>query len=281
MQQFLGVLIDHTEHIARQQSGARSLPILAQHCYSLSQMFPLSAAAYFLAKLKTMQRCLLQGLQAGATLQEAHTWPDAGNLAFLRLVGMVWSTSDFSHPVGLAAGLLIGQYLNQCRVRDLKDLTAGLCLISISCQYEAYSRRYVPECLAFLDKHTETVFLGETASVEDVTEKHNTPSINGVSGIVSQNQEPSSATLDITDVFHRKDAGLHRETLCFITLSILEAVFLPQTSLLSFIECFESLSSSLARVASTLPFSPLQKVRIQALSSTRTICCCGFPLFAP
>lgn len=55
-------------------------------------------------------------------------------LVLLRIIGTVWSTSDFSHPVVAPAVLLMGQYLSQARIRRVSDVAAGLFLVSILAQ---------------------------------------------------------------------------------------------------------------------------------------------------
>ena len=50
----------------------------------------------------------------------------AGDLALLRLVPALFSSSDFRHPVATPAMLLLGQILQQCRVRSPRDAAAGL-----------------------------------------------------------------------------------------------------------------------------------------------------------
>lgn len=81
-----------------------------------------------------MQKNLSRGLARGATRPDSKTFPGAPELALLRLVGLFWSTSDYSHPVVVPAVLLMGQYLSQSRVRSLRDLTSGLFLCSLLAQ---------------------------------------------------------------------------------------------------------------------------------------------------
>lgn len=81
-----------------------------------------------------MQKNLTRGLARGAADPRAKTWPGAAELTLLRMVGMIWSTSDFSHPVVAPAMLLMGQYLSQGRVRGTADLGSGLFLCSLVAQ---------------------------------------------------------------------------------------------------------------------------------------------------
>lgn len=97
-----------------------------------------------------MQKNFMRGVARGPLDPSARTWPGPAELTLLRVVGMVWSTSDLSHPVAAGALLLIGQYLAQSRVRSLGDVAAGLFLCTLAAQYEAQSKRIVPEALNFL-----------------------------------------------------------------------------------------------------------------------------------
>jgi nucleolar protein 14 len=101
-------------------------------------------------KVSLMQKNLQRGLARGASNPESKTLPRAPELVMLRLTGATWSTSDFSHPVVQPAILLIGQYLSQSRIRGVADIASGLFLCSLVAQYEAQSKRLVPEVLNFL-----------------------------------------------------------------------------------------------------------------------------------
>jgi hypothetical protein len=81
-----------------------------------------------------MQKNLTRGLARGPNNPESKTWPGAAELVLLRIIGAVWSTSDFSHPVVVPALLLMGQYLSQARIRRMSDLGAGLFMVSILAQ---------------------------------------------------------------------------------------------------------------------------------------------------
>jgi nucleolar protein 14 len=81
-----------------------------------------------------MQKNLTRGLARGAANPETKTFPGCAELVILRLIGIVWSTSDFSHPVAAPAVLLMGQYVGQARVRSVADLASGLFICSILAQ---------------------------------------------------------------------------------------------------------------------------------------------------
>ena len=84
-----------------------------------------------------MQKNLVRGLGKGALLPASKTFPGTSELALLRLIGEVWSTSDLRHPVVSPTMILIGQYLGQGRIRTVADIASGLFLCSLTYQVGA------------------------------------------------------------------------------------------------------------------------------------------------
>jgi nucleolar protein 14 len=97
-----------------------------------------------------MNKNLKRGLSKGATLLEAKTWPGLSELTLLRVIGLMWSTSDLNHAVISPTRVLMGAYLSLGRVRSITDIASGLFLCTLFAQYESLSRRLVPEAINFL-----------------------------------------------------------------------------------------------------------------------------------
>lgn len=154
LQTFLSVLLDHALYLtAAAESGSsafETVNILIPHLFSLSKAYPLVASHHFRNKINLMHKNFLRGSSLGVLSPDAKTWPGAAELTLLRLVGLIWSTSDLSHPVVAPAMLLMCEYLGQARVRNLHDLRTGLFLCSLILSYESMSKRIVPEVLNFL-----------------------------------------------------------------------------------------------------------------------------------
>ncbi|TYJ55430.1 hypothetical protein B9479_003933 [Cryptococcus floricola] len=151
LQNFLGVLIDYILIFASEPLPTlRQVEALAPHITYLIKLNPMSAAGHFVNKLNVMQKNLARGLAQGSTRAQARTFPGLPELSLLRLVGLSWSTSDFSHPVVAPAVLLMGQYISQSRVRKLSDVASGLFVCSLLVQFEARSKRVLPEVVNFV-----------------------------------------------------------------------------------------------------------------------------------
>nr|ODN95149.1 nucleolar protein 14 [Cryptococcus depauperatus CBS 7855] len=148
---FFGVLLDYILVLSSRSNPPFPLmQNLIPHLTALIQLNPVSAASHFVEKLALMQKNLTRGLARGAAKLESKTLPAAPELALLRFIGVFWSTSDLSHPVVAPAVLLMGQYLSQARVRSLRDLASGLLLCSLLVEYEAFSKRLIPEAITFV-----------------------------------------------------------------------------------------------------------------------------------
>ncbi|KAI0053697.1 Nop14-like protein [Auriscalpium vulgare] len=151
LQALSGVLVDHILHITSPpQPRFGLLTALIPHLYALTKAYPISSAGHFNQKLALMHKNLKRGLSRGAADPEAKTWPGLSELSLLRIVGAVWPTSDMNHAVVTPARLLMGSYLGLCRVRSLTDIASGLFLCSLFLEFEALSKRFVPEALNFV-----------------------------------------------------------------------------------------------------------------------------------
>lgn len=146
-----GVLIDHIVYVATLPAPHSALvSSLLPHLAALVKAYPISGAQYFNEKLTLMNKNFKRGLSKGATRPEAKTWPGLSELTLLRVVGLMWSTSDLNHAVVSPARILMGAYLGLGRIRSLADIASGLFLCTLFAQYESLSKRLVPEAINFL-----------------------------------------------------------------------------------------------------------------------------------
>uniref|UniRef100_A0A8C5BHR9 Nucleolar protein 14 n=1 Tax=Gadus morhua TaxID=8049 RepID=A0A8C5BHR9_GADMO len=76
--------------------------------------------------------------------------PRLGQLVYLKVVALLFPTSDYRHPVTTPALLFICQSLSKCPVTSLQDVTSGLVLCCLALEYVSLSKRLLPELLNFL-----------------------------------------------------------------------------------------------------------------------------------
>ena len=145
------MLIEHILYVTSPPTPRFTvLSPLVSHLFALTKAYPIQSASHFISKLNLMQKNLKRGLSHGVTEPESRTWPGLPELSFLRVLGLLWSTSDMNHHVVSPARLLMGSYLGLCRVRSVQDLASGLFLCTLFLQYEELSKRLVPEAMNFL-----------------------------------------------------------------------------------------------------------------------------------
>ncbi len=138
----LGILLEHFLYLGETSPMAFQISAaLFPHINALVKLNPIAAAENFRSQLQRMQKTLTKRLASSANdvSTTATAWPGIGELIVLRYVGLIWSTSDFSNPVSAPAQLLMGQYLAQCRLKSLSDVTAGLFLCSLFLQVRSLS----------------------------------------------------------------------------------------------------------------------------------------------
>ncbi|KAF5363593.1 hypothetical protein D9756_000300 [Leucocoprinus leucothites] len=115
------VLIDHILYVTAPPEPRFSLvSSLLPHLLAVVKAYPISVAQSFNEKLSLMHKNLKRGLSRGATVLEARTWPGPSELSLLRVIGIIWPTSDLNHAVISPA------------------------------RYESLSKRFVPEVVNFL-----------------------------------------------------------------------------------------------------------------------------------
>ncbi|KAK9501496.1 hypothetical protein O3M35_012211 [Rhynocoris fuscipes] len=83
-------------------------------------------------------------------LEKKHRYPSTETLIFLKLIPLLFPTSDKRHPVTTPAFVFITEMLHQCQVTTRRAITTGLFLVTLYTQYVTLSKRILPEALNFL-----------------------------------------------------------------------------------------------------------------------------------
>ncbi len=88
------------------------IPPLAE----ITQAYPIQCAEFYVQKLSLMHKNLKRGLDRGSLDPVSKTWPAFAELTLLRVIGIVWPTSDMNHVVISPTRLLMAAYLGLGRV---------------------------------------------------------------------------------------------------------------------------------------------------------------------
>ncbi|KAM3937753.1 nucleolar protein 14 [Leptodactylus fuscus] len=114
--------------------------------YNLCQSYPELAAESFRETIKANVTNLNEGIKSTGQLM----YPRFYLLLNLKLVGILFPTSDFWHPVVTPAMTMMSQILTECTVTHLTDVTSGLFAACASLEYVSLSKRFIPELINFL-----------------------------------------------------------------------------------------------------------------------------------
>ncbi|KAL9694768.1 hypothetical protein quinque_014053 [Culex quinquefasciatus] len=115
---------------------------LTPFLYDLAKMNPRETATCFQDVVREKQE---------EFRKRPRQYPPLDTLVFLKLVPLLFSASDFRHPVVSPALVFLSEILSRCQVRDRKDITAGMFLVTVALECTEQSDRILPAALNFLN----------------------------------------------------------------------------------------------------------------------------------
>ncbi|CRK88161.1 CLUMA_CG001946, isoform A [Clunio marinus] len=77
-------------------------------------------------------------------------FPKLDTLIFFKIVGHLFPTSDFRHPIVTPANVFIHHILSQAKVKTRSDVTSGLFLVTLFLDHQQLSKKFVPSVMNFL-----------------------------------------------------------------------------------------------------------------------------------
>lgn len=110
---------------------------LLRHIHSLAKSHPDNVSKAFRARLRSM-----------ATERPLSLSPS--DLVILTGVAAIFPTSDHFHAIATPAQLCIARYLGQGAIESLADLATGAYVCSLVLQYQAVSKRFMPEFINYV-----------------------------------------------------------------------------------------------------------------------------------
>ena len=151
-QVFFGVLLAHFARLAGARPlSPRHLDALVPPLAALAARVPLYAATAARARLERMRARLLEGLSDPLAAGPARGWPAARPLLQLRLLSLLFATTDRRHAVATPAAALLAEALARCPVSGPYEAALGCACASLLVDtYTAPAGRLAPEAVAFL-----------------------------------------------------------------------------------------------------------------------------------
>lgn len=142
-QSYFRILAEYISEIAQNELQQKLVLVdkLTPYLYQLMQQSPSEVAEYMQGKVVIF----LQDFTG-----EPKQYPSLDVIIYLKLIGVLYPTSDFQHPVVTPAAIFMSQLLSQCPVVSPRGVISGLILCTLFLEYVSVSKRFVPEVVNFL-----------------------------------------------------------------------------------------------------------------------------------
>lgn len=127
---------------ATSNEAFETLSGLTPFLYDLAKMNPHETATCFQEVIKEKQE---------EFQKRPRQYPLLDTLVFFKLVPVLFSASDFRHPIVSPALVFLSEILSRCQARDRKDITAGMFLVTVVLECTEQSARILPAALNFLN----------------------------------------------------------------------------------------------------------------------------------
>ncbi|CAL8384955.1 unnamed protein product [Gadus morhua 'NCC'] len=147
LQKLFGFLLEYMGDLAcSSPPELGTIDKLIPQLYDMGQMFPDTASKALRSALADASHGMEEDLEGSGR----SPFPSLDMLVYLKVVALLFPTSDYRHPVTTPALLFICQSLSKCPVTSLQDVTSGLVLCCLALEYVSLSKRLLPELLNFL-----------------------------------------------------------------------------------------------------------------------------------
>ncbi|KAF1499128.1 Nucleolar protein 14, partial [Eudyptula minor] len=147
LEKLFGFLLEYIGELATLDiPELRTIDKLVLPLYDLCQMFPEAASD----SIKFILRDAAHDMEGVIEVKGRATFPGLDMLIYLKITSLLFSTSDFWHPVVTPAFMYMSQLLRKCRITTLQDVIKGLFICCLFLEYVSLSRRFVPELINFL-----------------------------------------------------------------------------------------------------------------------------------
>lgn len=136
---FAAVLVEHVAYMANQPERPpfATLENILRHVHSMAKSHPESVSMAFRARLREMST-------------ERPLNLSSGDLVILTGIATTFPTSDHFHAIVTPAHLCLARYLGQGALNSLPDFATGAYVASLFLQYQAVSKRYMPEFVNYI-----------------------------------------------------------------------------------------------------------------------------------
>jgi len=148
MEAFFTILLEYVSELSLAGPGElKVIDKLSRHLFDVAQYSPVHSAKHMQQIVKDIHKTFIDNRDRRG---RKGMFLGLSELLNLRIVSMLFSTSDFKHAVCTPAMVLMSQVLAQSPVRCMRDVLRGLFLCDLFLEYISLSKRLVPEAINFL-----------------------------------------------------------------------------------------------------------------------------------
>ncbi|KAG5513499.1 hypothetical protein PMAC_000931 [Pneumocystis sp. 'macacae'] len=258
LQSFIVVLLDLILYLSEKKRASLStLDMLSEHLRDLSTKYPEMAYNAFHKKLKSFREKLNQLLSSKKEDKLSILIQD---LVLLRLIGVIFPTSDLSHVIVTPTLLIMGQLLSQLEIVSLGDICLKLYLITLFAEYINLSQRVVPEVIHALLNIIKILFQKNKKKLDKKNK-----SINSENKFFDLLCEPR--ILKISDIYSNDDKNKELEVSLFkTTAQLIDNYANLWNGKPAFIEIFSPCLNLLKLFSSKILLSPKLQMEIDSIN---------------
>nr|XP_034969033.1 nucleolar protein 14 [Zootoca vivipara] len=140
-------LLEYVGKLARQTPpDLKTVDKLVMPLYDLCQMFPKAASDH----VKRVLQDATHDMEEILAVKGHAAFPELDMLIYLKIIAVLFPTSDFWHPVVTPCLVYMSQLLTKCAVTTVQDVVKGLFVCCLFLEYISLSRRFIPELVNFL-----------------------------------------------------------------------------------------------------------------------------------
>ncbi|CAI5783569.1 Uncharacterized protein PODLI_1B029128 [Podarcis lilfordi] len=140
-------LLEYVGELARQTPPElKTVDKLVMPLYDLCQMFPKAASNH----VKLVLQDATHDMEEILAVKGHAAFPGLDMLIYLKIIAVLFPTSDFWHPVVTPSLVYMSQLLTKCTVTTVQDVVKGLFVCCLFLEYISLSRRFIPELVNFL-----------------------------------------------------------------------------------------------------------------------------------
>ncbi|KAK9880134.1 hypothetical protein WA026_008649 [Henosepilachna vigintioctopunctata] len=174
--------------------------------------------------------------------ENSKQYPGIENLLFLKLISILFTTSDFRHQIITPCLIFIEQMLLNCRVTSKRDISYGLFLSTLALEYSSLSKRFMPGCINYLGG-----IIGMAISKSTICAlKLFPPFKSGSSFLVllkNQSSNTSALKMEITDLIKTEMTEIFKVRALHLALKLVKEFCDNFDSLASNVEIFNHIQN--------------------------------------